>query len=179
MADYQSTRPNPSGGGSAAMLPLLMQMLQQQQQSSQAPGPDPGKFLGIATGALGPLAGLAGGLVSTLGGLLAGPSQLEKAQLDSLRSSEARKKESFSAIQNRLGQSPNDPSQYLAQFQRSQAGRRNSLASGLDARLGLDSGVAAGDLARSFDQQDSGFYLDQVNQGRNERMNLLQLLSGI
>ena len=57
-----------------------------------------------------------------------------------------KKKEVFSMAQNRLGQNVLNPEQYLADYQRALAPRFNQQADAMNRRLGLDSGVAQGEL---------------------------------
>lgn len=57
------------------------------------------------------------------------------------------KKQVFKLMQNRLGQSVLDPSQYMNDMQRAMAPKLNRQGEAINKRLGLDSGVAQGELA--------------------------------
>lgn len=133
--------------------------------------------LGAIGGAIGPIGMGAGALLTGLSGLFGGKSQMEKMQEEGMRASLDRRKSIFSMLQNRYGQSDASPSQYLSQFEQMQAPGRNRQASMLDSRLGLDSGVAAGELARSAQSDNAGFLLNQMNRQGDQRMQLLQLLA--
>lgn len=134
-------------------------------------------LLGGAGGAVAPFnpllgAGISFGssLLSGLGGLLSGPSTSQK---------NARRVSGL--IQNQLGQSVLDPDQVFGQIQSSLAPQFNRQAEGVNRRLGLDSGVAQGELAR-FQQSTLSGILAQLNQFNaqatsNRDVSLLQLLT--
>jgi hypothetical protein len=84
-----------------------------------------------------PVAAAAGGFAGGIADLFRGPSQGEQ-DLEKV----------FGLLQNRLGQSVLDPSQFLAQYMQSLAPQFNKQAAAIDVRLGLDSGAAQGELAR-------------------------------
>lgn len=103
----------------------LQQGSQSQPQAPQMQTPNPLLNAGLSFG---------GSLLSGLGNALF-PSWESK-----------QKKKVFSMAQNRLGQNVLSPEQYLADYQRALAPRFNQQAEAMNRRLGLDSGVAQGEL---------------------------------
>ena len=128
-----------------------------------------GGFGGGGGGLAGLLAGLgstnpvtaglfAGGqsLLGGLGGLLTGPSAQERRQEEAFKQG----RQVFALAQNRLGQSVLDPNQYLAQYMQSLAPRFNRQAEAINARLGLDSGLAQKGLAAGRQSVEAGLFAD-------------------
>ena len=70
---------------------------------------------------------------------------------------EKRSKETFGLLKNRLGQDVLQPEQYLADYMRSLAPQFNRQAEGVNKRLGLDSGVAQGQMAANQQSTISSF----------------------
>jgi len=95
------------------------------------------------------LLNMGGSLLGGLAGLFRGPSQSQKSS-----------RQVFNLAQNRLGQSVMDPQQYLAQYMRSLAPKFNQQAEGVSKRLGLDSGVAQGEMMRFQQPMLSGLLAD-------------------
>ena len=77
----------------------------------------------------------AGGLLGGLGSLLAGKSEGEKRQ-----------EKVFNLAENRLGQDVMDPNQFMADIQREFAPQVKRRGEQMEKRLGLDVGVASGEL---------------------------------
>lgn len=90
-----------------------------------------------------------GSLLGGLAGLFRGPTQAQKSA-----------RSVFSLAQNRLGQSVLDPQQYLAQYMQSLAPKFNRQAEGVGKRLGLDSGVAQGEMMRFQQPMQAGILAD-------------------
>lgn len=90
-----------------------------------------------------------GGLLGGLAGLFRGPSESQK-----------RSRAIGDLALNRLGQSVLDPSQFLAQYAQSLAPQFNQQAESINRRLGLDSGLAQGALARHQQSTLSGILAD-------------------
>ena len=134
-----------SGGnqyGSGAGADPLMALLGQLGKSNKG-------LFGLGDVATSGLLGFGGSLLGGLAGLVKGPSQAQKSA-----------REVFNLAQNRMGQSVIDPDQYLADFMRMMGPRWNAEASAMDRRLGLDSGIAQGELARSRQSGISQFMLN-------------------
>jgi len=120
------------------------------------------------------LLGLGGDLFKALGSLLGGESEGEK-----------RAKKTFKMAQNRLGQSPLDPNQYLADFMRSMVPEWNQQGENIAKRTGLDSGVAQGAIIDAI-QPDLARFMFQANiqndmaryQGDQALLSLMASLSG-
>lgn len=117
------------------------------------------------------LLNMAGGLAGGLAGLFRGKSDSQK-----------RSGQVFGLAQNRLGQSVLDPQQYLAQYMRSLAPKFNKQAEGIGKRLGLDAGVAQGEMARSQQSTLSGLLANlskfNAQMSTQRDMNLLQIMQG-
>ena len=113
-------------------------------------------LFGLGDVATGGLFTAGGSLLGGLAGLFRGKSDLEQLQEDMLRQQMAAagqgsrmRQSAFNLAQNRLGQSVLEPEQYLADYMRSLTPTFNRQAEAVNKRLGLDSGVAQGELARS------------------------------
>ena len=128
---------------------------------------------------VGMAASAAGPVLDFIGNLLGGQSPLEKFQLEELKKRSAGRDKVSGLLQNRLAQGPSDPSQYLAQYEQSLAPRFNQIAESTNARLGLDSGVAQGDLNRSRQSDISNFYLQNVQSEKGRMDNYLAQLSSL
>jgi hypothetical protein len=118
--------------------------------------------------------GAAGSLIGGIGSLLQGPSWGDK-----------KAKEVYSMAQNRMGQSPLQPEQYLAEFMRANAPRFNQQAEGIARRLNLDSGVAQGEMTQQQQPAIASFMLqakqrnDELKfQNDNNLMALMAQLTG-
>ena len=122
-----STNSNVSGGGLGSLVNLL--------QSNQG-------LFGLGDVATGGLLGLGTSLLGGIGGLLQGKTDAQKQAGMSIKE-----------FQNMLGQDVINPEADIAAIQRSQRPGLSASAQRLDRRFGLDSGVAAGELAH---QQQSG-----------------------
>lgn len=111
-------------------------------------------------------------LLKAFGGLLRGESWESK-----------NKKKVFGLMQNRLGQSVLDPMQYMAEMQRAIAPRLNKQGEAINKRLGLDSGVAQGELAFQSSFPLMEFFAQakmQDAQMRTQRdMSLLQSMAAL
>ena len=87
----------------------------------------------------------------------------------------------FGLAQNRLGQSVLDPSQFLAQYMQSLAPQFSQQAESINRRLGLDSGVAQGELARGQQSTLSGILADltrfNAQATANQDLGLLNLMT--
>lgn len=137
------------GGGGTDFNDLLKLLGQSQGGKSQG-------LFGLGDVGTGGLFSAGGALFGGLADLLGGKSDAEK-----------RSTETFDLARNRLGQSPFDPDQYLAELQRSLGPQFNQQAEGINRRLGLDSGVAQGELARGQQSTLSSFLL-QARQRADE-----------
>jgi hypothetical protein len=104
-----------------------------------------------------------------IGDLLSGPSESQK-----------KARSVYGLAQNRLGQSVLDPTQYMAQYAQSLAPMFNRQAEGINARLGLDSGLAQQAMARGQQSSLSGILADlskfNAQATANRDMGLLQLM---
>jgi len=127
-------------------------------------------LFGLGDLATGGLMGFGSSLLGGLGGLLAGKSDAEK-----------RSEKTFNLAQNRLGQDVLQPEQYLAEYMRAAAPKFNAQAEGINRRLGLDSGVAQGEMAHSMQSDIASFMLNakmQNDQMKSQRDNMLLSLMG-
>jgi hypothetical protein len=127
---------------------------------------------GIGGGApwwAGPAAGAGASILGGLGGLFAGPSESQK-----------KARSVYGLAQNRLGQSVMDPSQYMAQYAQSLAPMFNRQAEGINAKLGLDSGLAQQSMARGQQSTLSGILADlskfNAQATANRDLGMLQLM---
>jgi len=113
-----------------------------------------------------------GSLLSGLGSLLAGESPGEK-----------RTKETYGLARNRLGQSVIEPEQYLADFYRTATPRIKRQGETIERRLGLDVGVAQGELWSSANEMLADFLLQAKMQAdilKSQRdTQLLQLMGSM
>ena len=156
------------------------------QQSGQMPTGSPMDFMsmmqalggkglfGLGDMATGGLFGFAGNLLGGLGGLLGGKSDAEK-----------RADQVYSMAKNRIGQNVLNPDQYLADYLRAAAPRMNMQAQGMERRLGLDSGVAQGEMAYNMEAPLAQFMLQAKqqndmlkNQNDNNLMSIMASLGG-
>jgi len=131
-----------------------------------------GGLFGLGDLATGGLFSFGSGLLGGLGSLFGGKSDSEK-----------RADKVFSLAQNRLGQDVLNPDQYLADYMRTMAPKFNMQGETMNRRLGLDSGVAQGELAHMMDSELAGFLLnakmqnDQLKSQRDDSlMNLMAML---
>jgi len=127
-------------------------------------------LFGLGDLATGGLLGMGSSLLVVLGGLLACKSDGEK-----------RTEKTFNLAENRLGQDVLQPEQYLAEYMRAAAPKFNAQAEGINRRLGLDSGVAQGEMAHSMQSDLASFMLNakmQNDQMKSQRDNMLLSLMG-
>ena len=114
-------------------------------------------------------------LLGGVAGLLQGPSEEEKY----LQERRRRGTEAFSLIKNRLAQTGNEPEQYLAQFMRATQEQRSREAEGINSRLGLDSGVAQGEMLKNTWNSFLNYSLGAQERNAGRKDNLLAMLAGL
>ena len=149
-----------------------------------------GGMFGLGDLATGGLFSAGGAALSGLAGLFGGPSEQEKGMKaqrlgreDAYQTSKSRTGDVFSMAKNRMGQSPLDPNQYLADYMQSMAPMFNKDANRLGSTLGLDSGMAQGAMMEKQQSSIAQFMLNakmqsDVLKGQNDNM-LMQLMSGL
>lgn len=152
----------------------------QQQQTAQQPQMTQyeQQYLSLLKGSIpNPLlnAGLSAGsaLFGGIVGLLGGDSEQEKA----IRERRTRGKEVYNLMKNRLSQSGNEPQQYFAQFMRATQEDRAREAEGVNQRLGLDSGVAQGEMLKNAWNSYLNYSLGAQERSRANKDNLLAMMA--
>ena len=183
--DYQMTPRGTGSGGYPTAYSYGTQMgnswgYPQQQQSQMSPYES--GYLSLMKKAIpNPLvsAGLSLGtsLLGGIAGLIGGKSDMEKLQEQQMRESMTRRSESYNLIKNRYAQSGNEPQQYLAQFMRATQEQRGREAEGVNQRLGLDSGVAQGEMLKNAWNSYLNYSLGAQERSRSNRDNLLAMMS--
>lgn len=150
------------GGGYGGGFANFMKMYQDSMKG--------GGLFGLGDVATGGLLGAGTTLLTGLAGLLGGKSDAEK-----------RSEKTFNLAQNRLGQDVLHPDQYFADYFRAMAPRFNQQADSITRRLGLDAGVAQGELANSQQSSFAQFLLGAKQQNdilKSQRDNMLLQLMG-
>ncbi len=136
-------------------------------------------LFGLGDVATGGLFSAGGAFLGGLGRLLGGKSEQEKFAEES----RGRAEQVFNLARNRLGQSPFEPEQFLAEFKRSQAGENQRTSELINRRLGLDVGAAQTDIAAKSQSSIAQFLLqaklrNAELKSRNDNF-LLQLMGSL
>ncbi len=113
-------------------------------------------------------------MLGGLAGLFAGDTEEEKL----LKDQRKRGTEIYSLLKNRYAQTGNEPEQYLAQFMRATQEQRAREAEGVNTRLGLDSGVAQGEMLKNAWNSFLNYSLGAQERGTARKDNLLSLMAG-